>query len=312
MVEGLSILPDANVCAVASRDLNRAKDFARTHRIEKAYGTYEELARDPDIDVVYIATPHPWHCENTLLCLQHNKAVLCEKPLAMNEREVLKMVSTAREKNLFLMEALWTRFLPSILKAMEVIAAGELGKVRHIKSDFGIWRSFDPLHRMFNKDLGGGSLLDIGIYPLFLTLLHWGEPEQISAVADIGSTAVDESLALTLKYSDGRIATLFSSFTVDSTVETHICGTKGRLRLNRWWFCPTTLELTRGEGKAETIDPHAMGNGYNYEAEEVMRCLRIGATESDLLPLDFSLRLMRLMDRIRKEIGLVYDADAVP
>lgn len=312
MVEGLSILPDANVCAVASRDLNRAKDFARTHRIEKAYGTYEELARDPDIDVVYIATPHPWHCENTLLCLQHNKAVLCEKPLAMNEREVLKMVSTAREKNLFLMEALWTRFLPSILKAMEVIAAGELGKVRHIKSDFGIWRSFDPLHRMFNKDLGGGSLLDIGIYPLFLTLLLWGEPEQISAVADIGSTAVDESLALTLKYSDGRIATLFSSFTVDSTVETHICGTKGRLRLNRWWFCPTTLELTRGEGKAETIDPHAMGNGYNYEAEEVMRCLRMGATESDLLPLDFSLRLMRLMDRIRKEIGLVYDADAVP
>jgi predicted dehydrogenase len=260
MVEGLSILPDANVCAVASRDLNRAKDFARTHRIEKAYGTYEELARDPDIDVVYIATPHPWHCENTLLCLQHNKAVLCEKPLAMNEREVLKMVSTAREKNLFLMEALWTRFLPSILKAMEVIAAGELGEVRHIKSDFGIWRSFDPLHRMFNKDLGGGSLLDIGIYPLFLTLLLWGEPDQISAVADIGSTAVDESLALTLKYSDGRIATLFSSFTVDSTLETHICGTKGRLRLNRWWFCPTTLELTRGEGKPETIDPPAISS----------------------------------------------------
>jgi dihydrodiol dehydrogenase / D-xylose 1-dehydrogenase (NADP) len=308
-VEGVSVLSDAKIKAVASRTSQRAQEFAGRHHIETAYGTYEELARDPDIDVIYVATPHPYHCENTLLCLDHGKAVLCEKPIAMNESEVLRMIAKARERNVFLMEALWTRFLPSITKTMELIASGALGEVRHIKSDFGVWREFDPLNRAFNKELGGGSLLDIGIYPLFLTLLLWGEPDTISAVADVGSTAVDESLALTLKYNDGRIATLFSSFTVNSTVETHICGTKGRLKLNRWWFCPVTLELTKGEGDTVAIDPHAVGNGYNYEAEEVGRCLRFGAKESDFLPLSFSLRLARLMDRIRKEIGLVYPAD---
>jgi predicted dehydrogenase len=309
MVEGISVLPDAKIKAIASRKIERAREFALRHRIETPYGTYEEIARDPDIDVIYVATPHPYHCENTLMCLEHGKAVLCEKPFAMNEREVLRMISKAREKNVFLMEALWTRFLPSIKKASELIASGVLGKVRHINSDFGVMRDFDPLHRAFNKELGGGSLLDLGIYPLFLTLLLWGEPDLISAVPDIGSTEVDESLALTLKYNDGRIATLFSSFTVNSTVETHICGTKARLKLNRWWFCPARLELTKDEGDTVTIDPHTIGNGYNYEAEEVMRCLRSGAKESDFLPLTFSLQLIRLMDRIRKEIGLVYSAD---
>jgi predicted dehydrogenase len=307
--QGVSVVDDAKVKAVASRDLERARKFARAHGIDVAYGSYEELARDPNVDVVYVATPHPFHCENTLMCLDQGKPVLCEKPLAMNETEVLRMIARAREKNLFLMEALWTRFLPSLAKVQEIIAAGELGEVRHIKSDFGVMREFDPEHRVFSKALGGGSLLDIGIYPLFLTLLLWGEPDSISAVADIGSTTVDESLALTLKYSDGRIAVLFSSFRVDSTVETHICGTKGRLKLNRWWFCPSTLELSKGDGAPLVIDPHAVGNGYNYEAEEVGRCLRAGARESSMLPLAFSVRLMRLMDGIRKQIGLAYDAD---
>jgi predicted dehydrogenase len=307
--QGVSVVNDAKIKAVASRDLERARKFAREHGIDVAYGSYEELARDPNVDVVYVATPHPFHCENTLMCLDLGKPVLCEKPLAMNEMEVHRMIDKAKESDLFLMEAIWTRFLPSIAKAEEIVASGELGEVRHIKSDFGIMRDFDPNHRVFNKALGGGSLLDIGIYPLFLTLLLWGEPDSISAVADIGSTTVDESLALTLKYSDGRIAVLFSSFRVDSTVETHICGTKGRLKLNRWWFCPSTLELSKGDGAPLVIDPHAVGNGYNYEAEEVGRCLRAGARESSMLPLAFSVRLMRLMDGIRKQIGLAYDAD---
>jgi predicted dehydrogenase len=307
--EGLSVLPDAKLKAVASRNVDRARSFAARYQFDTAYGTYEQLALDPDIDVIYVATPHPYHCANTLMCLENGKAVLCEKPFAMNEREVVRMISKAREKKVFLMEAFWTRFLPSIGKTMELIAAGELGTVRHIKSDFGVWRPFDPSHRAFNKNLGGGSLLDIGIYPVFLTLLLWGEPDRISAVSDIGSTAVDESLALIFKYNDGRIATLFSSFTVNSTVETHICGTKGRLKLNRMWHCPVPLELTKGDNETQRIDPSYIGNGYNYEAEEVMKCLRRGKKESDILPLDFSLRLMRLLDRVRKEIGLVYDAD---
>ena len=308
--EGLSVLPDAKLKAVASREMERARKFASQYRIDTAHGAYDRIAQDPDIDVIYVATPHPYHCENTLMCLENGKAVLCEKPFAMNEREVLQMISKAKEKKLFLMEAFWTRFLPTIRKTMEIIASGELGTVRYINSDFGVWRLFDPANRAFNKDLGGGSLLDIGIYPVFLTLLLWGEPDEISAVSDIGTTVVDESLALVFKYNDGRIASLFSSFTVNSTVETHICGTKGRLKLNRWWHCPTSLELAKGEAELQKIDFPSVGNGYNYEAMEVMKCLRSGDVESRILSLDFSLRLMRLLDRIRKEIGLVYEADS--
>lgn len=309
MAEGLAVVKDVTLVAVGSRTKGKADEFARRHRIGTAYGSYEELAVDPGIDVVYIATPHPYHCANTLMCLRYGKAVLCEKPFAMNEMEVLQMISTARERHVFLMEAFWTRFLPSIEKVLELVASGVLGEVRHIKSDFGAITRFDPDHRAFNKKLGGGSLLDIGIYPVFLTLLLWGEPDQISSVPHIGATGVDESLALIFKYGDGRIATLYSSFTVNSTVETHICGTKGRLKLNRWWHCPVPLELTKGEDHPETIQFDYVGNGYNYEAEEVARCLRSGRKESDILPLDFSLRLIRLLDRIRKEMGLVYDAD---
>ena len=309
MVDALSVVNDTTLVAVGSRTREKANEFARKYRVERAYGSYEELAKDPGIDVVYIATPNTYHCDNTLLCLRNGKAVLCEKPFAMNEKEVMQMISTAREHNVFLMEAFWTRFLPSISKVQEIIASGVLGEVGHIKSDHTKFRTFDPNNRAFNKSLGGGSLLDIGIYPVFLTLLLWGEPDRIDSVPYIGSTGVDESLALTFKYNDGRIATLYSSFTVDSTVETHICGTEGRLKMNRWWFCPVPMELAKGESKPETIDLNYVGNGYNYEVEEVVKCLRSGKKESDILPLDFSLRLIRLLDRIRKQMGLTYDAD---
>ncbi len=219
------------------------------------------------------------------------------------------MIAAAREHDVFLMEAFWTRFLPSIDKTLELIASGTLGQVRHIKSDHAAFRTYDPNSRLFNRGLGGGSLLDIGIYPVFLTLLLWGEPDQIDAVAHMSPTGVDESLALTFHYNDGRIATLYSSFMTDSTVESHICGTTGRLKLNRWWFCPVPLELTRGDGQPVTINFNYVGNGYNYEAEEVHRCLRAGKRESALMSHDFSLRLIRLLDAIRKQIGLVYDAD---
>ena len=310
MAEGLSVVKDSTLVAVGSRTQGKADEFARRHHAGTAYGSYEEVAADPRIDVVYIATPHPYHCANTLLCLKNGKAVLCEKPFAMNEKEVLRMISAAREHGVFLMEAFWTRFLPSIGRVLELVASGALGEVRHIQSDFGAITAFDPAHRAFNKELGGGSLLDIGIYPVFLALLLWGEPDRISSVPHIGPTGVDESLALIFKYDDGRIATLYSSFTVNSTVETHICGTRGRLKLSRWWHCPVPLELTTGEDRRETIEFNHVGNGYNYEAEEVGRCLRSGRKESDILPLDFSLRLIRLLDRIRTQMGLVYDADS--
>jgi predicted dehydrogenase len=309
MAEALPFAAGSRLVAVGSRSRATADEFALRYRCDRAYGSYEEVALDADVDVVYVATPHPFHCSNTLMCLKSGKAVLCEKPFAMNEGEVLEMVSAARKYGLFLMEAFWTRFLPSIDRVLSLVASGVLGDVRHIKSDFGAITRFDPNHRAFNKSLGGGSLLDIGIYPVFLTLLLWGEPDTISCVPHIGSTGVDESLALTFAYNDGRIATLFSSFTVNSTVETDICGTKGRLKLKRFWHCPVPLELTLEGDRTGTIQFDYAGNGYNYEAAEVVRCLRGGKKESETLPLDFSLRLIRLLDRIRKDLGLVYDAD---
>ncbi len=309
MAEALTVVEHAELAAVGSRTKATAEKFARDHTIERAYGSYEEVAADPGIDVVFIATPHPLHAANSIMCLNYGKAVLCEKPFAMNEREVRRMISTARSRNLFLMEAFWTRFLPSTDRVLDLIGSGAIGEVRHIKSDFGVYREFDRNHRAFNKELGGGSLLDIGIYPVFLTLLLWGEPDGISCVPSFGRTGVDESLALTFTYRGGRIATLFSSFTVNSTVETHICGTKGRIKINRMWHCPVPIELTTGDEKHETIRFKYTGNGYNYEAAEVVRCLQSRMKESIILPLDFSVRLIRLLDRIRAEMGLVYDAD---
>lgn len=309
MAEGLSVVPGAALTAVASRSKEKAAEFSREYGVAAAYGSYEQLAVDPGVDVVYVATPHPYHCENSLLCMRNGKAVLCEKPFAMNEREVLRMIAGAKESGVFLMEAFWTRFHPSIRRVLELVRSGAIGEVRHIDSDFGVFNVFDPEHRAFNKKLGGGSLLDIGIYPVFLTLLLWGEPDRITCVPKMGTTGVDESLALIYGYNDGRIATLYSSFIVNSTVETHICGTEGRIKLPRMWFCPVPVELTRGENPVETITFDFVGNGYNYEAEEVTRCVREGKKESDILPLDFSLRLIRLLDRTRKEMGLVYDAD---
>ncbi|HUI10104.1 MAG TPA: Gfo/Idh/MocA family oxidoreductase [Bacteroidota bacterium] len=309
MAEALTFVEGAELSAVASRTQARADEFARRHGAGTAHGSYEALARDPAVDVVYVATPHTLHCENSILCLRNGKAVLCEKPFAMNEKEVVRMIAAAREHDLFLMEAFWTRFLPSIDRVMQVIASGALGRVRHIHSDHAKFRPFDPLGRLFNKSLGGGSLLDIGIYPVFLTLLLWGEPDEIGAVPQFGPTGVDESLALTFRYSDGRIATLYSSFMVDSTVETEICGSEGRLHMHRWWFCPVPVDVIRGEDPPETIPFDYVGNGYNYEAAEVVRCLRAGLNESPALTLDFSLRLIRLLDRIRAQIGLTYDAD---
>ena len=310
MAEALAVVPGASLVAVGSRTGEGAAAFARQYGVRKACGSYEELVADAEVDVVYVATPHPLHCANTLMALGRGKAVLCEKPFGMNEREVLRMIAAARERDLFLMEAFWTRFLPSVEKVLELIASGVLGEVRHIQSDFGVFRPFDPEHRAFNKGLGGGSLLDIGIYPVFLTLLLWGEPDAIAAVPEIGPTGVDNSLALTFRYADGRIASLFSSFTVNSSVETHICGTKGRIRMHRWWHCPVPMDVALGDGAPARMDFNYVGNGYNYEAAEVVRCLQQGRKESSILPLDFSLRLIRLLDRIRKQIGLTYDADA--
>jgi predicted dehydrogenase len=297
--------------AVASRDISRSKDFAAQYSAEKAYGSYEELVNDPEVEVVYIASPHTFHYEHTMLCLENGKHVLCEKPIGMNSIQLQKMIDKAREKNLFLMEAFWTRFIPSYLKFRELVENKFIGELKYIQADFGFSVNNDPNNRWLNKELGGGALLDIGIYPIFLALDIAGEPDEISSKAFIGKTGVDENCCITLKYSKSQVlANLNSTIVGQTPVEALACGTKGYVKLNRMFHIPTSVECLINE-KNETFNFEEKGFGYEYEIEEVNSCLRKGKTQSELFSLDSSLRLHRTLDSIRKQINLQYEADTI-
>lgn len=305
-VEGLKVTNDAELFAVASRSLAKAESFAKEFGFQKAYGSYEELATDPEVDVIYIATPHHLHFENTLMCLQKGKAVLCEKPFTINSGQLEILINTAREKKVFLMEAMWTRFLPGIIHAKKLIEEGHIGKIKMLNADFGFKAGYNPESRLFNPLLGGGSLLDIGIYPVFLSLFLLGYPKQIEALAIKAPTGVDESMSISLSYDSGALASLHCTFSTHTTTDANIYGDKGKIQISRQWFRPATLFVSRhDENQNELVFP-AKANGYEYEAEEVMRCLKMGLSESPLLGLDFSLQLLNLLDALRVKCNIIY------
>ena len=306
MTDALPFVPNAKLYAVASRNKATADAYAKEHNIGKAYGSYEELVNDPAIDVVYVATPHNLHYENTILALEHGKNVLCEKPFAVNGREVRGMIAKAREKNLFLMEALWSRFLPNVIKAKEIIDSGQIGKVNLLAADFGLGLPFDPNHRLFNKQLIGGSLLDLGIYPLFLALYLLGKPKSMKAIAGMGITNVDYNCSFTLGYENDCMATMYSSCIAQTDVVATIYGEKGKIVFDKWWFTPVPIHLFDADGKEIPVKLDFIGNGYNYEAVEVVKCLENVKKQSDLMSWDDSLQLIDMLDAIRKEIGLTY------
>jgi len=305
-VKGLQTIADAKVYSVGSRSSDHASQFAREYGLEKAFGSYLELAKDPGTDIIYVATPHPFHYENTLMCLENDKAVLCEKPFTINSRQLRHLVEAARSNKVFLMEALWSRFLPSINKVLEIRDTGMLGTVRFIQADFGFKGEYNPLNRLFNPALGGGALLDIGIYPVFLALVLLGKPNGIKAVSRFSTTGVDESTSMIFTYKDWAIANLSCTFMVDTPIQADIIFEKGRIRMHPKWFTPTSLTLVKEDKTEEIIQFEEKGNGYQYEAIECMRCLRAGLKESPMMSLDFSLDLMEVLDWIRKECGLVY------
>jgi predicted dehydrogenase len=308
-VSDIKWVKDAEVIAVASRDIQKGEEFAREFKIPKAYGNYKDLANDPDVDVIYIATPHTFHFENTLMCLEAGKHVLCEKPIGMNSQQLVDLMNTAREKHLFLMEALWTRFLPSYLKFRELILNGSIGEVRMIQSDFGFISPNNNEHRLRNRKLGGGSLLDIGIYPVFLALDIAGEPENILSTAIFSDQHIDESCSVLFNYHSKKIiASLTSTQVANTPVGAIIFGTEGNIRLNRFWHTPTTIDLEIG-GQNEHFKFDNEGIGYHYEAAEVNKCISEGKTESDIFPLSKSLQLHRVLDTIRNQIGLTYAED---
>lgn len=305
---GLKTVPNATICAVGSRDATRADTFASTFGISRAYRSYETLASDPNVDVIYIGTPHSFHKDHTILCLNAGKHVLCEKPFAINTSEATEMIQTARGKGLFLMEAMWSRYLPTINKTRELIGAGKIGDVRLIQADFGFRAKVNPEGRLFNPSLGGGALLDVGIYPLSLTHMILGAPSSITSSGSIGRTGVDEQTAIILTYDGGEMALLSTAIRTSTPQEATIIGTDGWIKIHRPWWNSDTLTIY-ADGEELTIPCPVDGNGYNYEAEEVGRCIRSGKLESDIMPLDETLSIMEVMDQIRKQIGLRYPAD---
>jgi len=303
----LKTLPNATLYAAASRSLDTARAFATKAGFQKAYGSYEELVSDPAVDIVYVATPHSHHHEHTLLCLGHHKAVLCEKAFAINSREVSEMIAAARTTDTFLMEAFWTRFQPSFQKVLDLVSSGELGSLKLVRADFAFRAPYDPEKRLYNVALGGGSLLDIGIYPVFAALSTLGKPEALKTMASFCSTGAEESIVMTFGYPGGRMASLASSIAADSPTQAEFWFEDGYARLNRQFNNATSLTLGRSMADETIINfPRGTGSGYEFEAAHVMECLDAGKKESPLLPLSFSADLMEVLDRVRKDAGIVF------
>ncbi len=305
--DGLKAVPDAALVAIGSRDETRARTFAAQYGAAHAFGSYAELAEAPDIDAVYIATPHPHHAAPAMACLESGKAVLCEKPFTVNAPELEAVIARARARNVFLMEAMWTRFLPVMADVRAWIDSGRIGEPRLVQADFGFRCGWNPAGRLLNPNLAGGSLLDVGVYTIsFASWVFGGRmPVQVSGAAHIGATGVDEQMAAVLRYDKGELAALISAVQTATPHVATILGTAGRIQVGPPFWRATTASLTAGSD-TETIErPHA-ANGYEYEAMEVGRCLRAGLSESPGMHLDESLQIMRIMDLLRGQWGLKY------
>ncbi|MFJ4572737.1 Gfo/Idh/MocA family protein [Streptomyces sp. NPDC088846] len=313
--EDLRTMPDAEVVAVASRTDTSAKAFAQRFGIPRAYGSWAELAADDDVDVVYVATPHSAHREATALCLEAGKHVLCEKAFTLNAREADELVKLARDRGLFLMEAMWTYCNPVIRRMTELVRDGAVGDIRTVQADFGFAGDFGPGHRLRDPALGGGALLDLGVYPVSFAHLLLGEPDRVQADALLSPEGVDLNTAMLLSWSQaGASALLNCSIVGDTPMTATITGTKGRIDFPHGFFYPERFVLHRPGREPEEFTAGAAGaglRGMQFEQAEVARALRAGETESPLVPLDGSLAVMRTLDAVRDRIGVRYPADGL-
>lgn len=300
----LAQVPEAVPAAVCSRDLARAEAFAAAHGFARAHGRYEDLAADGDLDVVYVATPHARHHDDTLLFLGAGHPVLCEKPLALDRAQAERMVDGAEAAGLFLMEALWSRTLPAYRELEVVLAEGRIGTPTLVEADFGFTARRDPAHRLFDPALGGGALLDLGIYPLTLATLALGPVDEIAAQAVIGATGVDETTAVVARHGDA-LSVLKASITAPMTCTARIAGTAGTVDVPAFMHCPDRFTVTTAAG-VEVVDAPVGGEGLRHEVEEVHRCLAAGLAESPLVPWADSLTVASTLDRVRAAVGLRY------
>jgi predicted dehydrogenase len=304
--QGLKLLDNVELYSVGSRDLIRAKDFAEEYGFKNHYGSYEEMVSDPALEVVYIASPHSHHYEHTMLCLKNKKAVLCEKAFSLNSKEVEAMINEAKRQRIFLMEALWPPFQPVYLKTKEIVLRGDPGRIVHLNGRFSFQAPYIPIDRKFNLDLGGGSLLDIGIYPVIDAIYFMGLPSEITAKASFTETGSEDSISIIFRYDDGRMATLYSSFCTEGGIGCDLLCEKGNLFFSRERDMSQRLivALNGKESKEYSLNPDGMG--YQFEAMEVMKCLDAGKIQSDVVPHSFSRDLMNTLDRIRLAAGIVF------
>jgi len=303
---GLKVLPDAGLVAVGSRTMEAAEKFGRQFGIPSCHGSYQELASDPEVDVVYIATPHSLHKENCLMCLKAGKAVLCEKPFAINAGEAREMVDMASREKLFLMEAMWTRFIPSIQQAQAWINEGVIGEVRMVEAGFG-YR--DQVGITYDPNLGGGSLLDVGVYPITIADIAFkGPPQKIASFAHVAG-GIDEQAAIIFSYEGGGLALLSSAVRTRTQGDALIMGTEGMIKIHEPFWRSKKLSLMVPGKEEEQLDVPMLGNGYNYEAAEVMGCMRAGKLESEVMPLSKTLEVMVILDAIRGQWGLKYPGE---
>jgi dihydrodiol dehydrogenase / D-xylose 1-dehydrogenase (NADP) len=299
----------AQLCAVGSRSLAGAENFARSHNVPRAHGSYTDLARDPGVDVVYIATPPSLHCENALACIKYRKAVLCEKPFALNASEAVRMVRAAREGGVFLMEAMWTRFLPALTAVRTLIADGTLGRIRLLVGGGGFVPAFNPRSPLFDHRLGGGVLLDAGVYLVSIASLLLGRPDEIIARGVLGRSGVDEQDVILLRHRGGELALFYVSLATRRAPDLEILGEGGRLVIEAPVFRPTRLTLFRADAAPCVLEHPVDGSGYRGELLEVMAALRAGRRESPVVPLGESVAIMRTLDSIRAAVGLRYSQD---
>jgi predicted dehydrogenase len=301
--EDVLMLSDHVIAAVGSRDAARAAAFAAEYGIGRSYGSYEELAADDSLDVIYVATPHPGHHSAARLCLLAGRAVLVEKPFTVTAAEAADLLALARERHLFAMEAMWTRFSPLVREIAGLVRDGAIGRITAVQADYAGSPEYDPDSRLWSAGLAGGALLDIGVYPISFGAMLLGEPQQVRAVASPAPTGVDANTAVIARYAGGAVGLYYCGLGADSPRIAAITGTGGIITAGPPFHRPERLTLQRAGQEPEIRTITLPGHGFTYEAEEVARCLRAGLTESPVLTLDDTLAVMRTLDAARASFG---------
>jgi predicted dehydrogenase len=294
----LAFIDDGVVAAVGSRSAASAEAFGDEFDVPRRYDSYEALVADDDVDAVYVATPHPMHFANASLALEHNKPVLVEKAFTMNGREARDLVSLARSKGLFLMEAMWTRFLPHVVALREIVARGDLGDLVSFEADHGQWFKLDPGFRLFAPELGGGAVLDLGVYPISFASMLLGTPERIAALIEPAFTGVDGQTSMVFSYASGAQSILSCTSLARTATRACVSGTRARVEIDSDFYAPTSFTLITKVGERERFSFETRGRGLHYQAQEVARCLREGLLESDVMPLDESVSIMETVDAV--------------